>query len=1044
MNSSKYLLRAAIILTAIAGIALGLQYESGNRQPGAKPSFAWPEGKRAALSLSFDDARPSQVDNGVPLFDRHGVKATFYLNPSRLSERVESWKKAAANGHEMANHSMVHPCSGNFAWSRSRALEDYTLDKMRAELLEANGEIERLLGARPKTFAYPCGQSFVGRGRNLQSYIPLVAELFVAGRGWLGESPNDPGYCDLAQLMGMSSDNLTFEQLKPLVDQAIQNGLWLVLAGHDIAASNERQTTQVSTLDELCRYVKDPARGVWVDTVANVAGYVAGKRADKQAATDSRKELAPYKDPSKPIDVRVEDLLGRMSLEEKIGQMNMPCVYEGGLGKDVPAKTDACRKFAEGTWEPGVGPGGGFFTLANTILHEGPRQQAEYFNELQRIAVEKTRLGIPLLQTEEGTHGLMCSGHTIFPEGLALGSTWDLELIRKIYSTVAREGRAVGIHQLFTLVIEPNRDPRLGRNQEGYSEDPYLLATFAETIARATQGTDISAGDRAIAGFCHYPGQSQPVSGLERGAMEISERTLREVFLPPWVAGIKKAGALGVMATYPAIDGVPAHASEFVLTRILREELEFKGLVLSEGGGVSTLVYEGLAADQKAAGQLALAAGLDVGISYEKGFMQPLAESVHEGTVSMALIDRAVRRILRLKFQLGLFERPFVDVPTATRVARTAADQELALHAAREGIVLLKNQGNVLPLRKDIKSVAVIGPNADHPRNQLGDYTSKTVLQDIVTILDGIKAKIAPGATVTYVKGCEVIGEDLNDIEKAKQAARAADVAVVVVGENEWQAPGKKGTNGEGYDVASLDLTGMQEDLIKAVHSTGTPTVVVLVNGRPLSTRWTAENVPAIVEAWIPGEQGGHAVADVLFGDYNPSGRLPITVPRHVGQLPAYYNHRPSKSYWIKHGWGKPYADLNPEPLFEFGFGLSYTSFDYANLQIKEPRIGLSGDVHVSVDVKNTGSRAGDEVVQLYVHDKVASVSRPVQELKGYSRIHLDPGQTKTVEFVLGPEELSMLDRQLRRVVEPGVFEVMIGRSCKDIKAQGTFEVAGK
>lgn len=1042
MNSRKNLVCWTFVVTAIGGIALGLQYEAGNRPQAASSTFAWPQGKRAALSLSFDDARPSQVDNGVPLFDRHGVKVTFYLTPSRINERLEQWKKAAAAGHEMANHSMVHPCSGNFAWSRSRALEDYTIDKMRTELTEANDEINRLLGVRPKTFAYPCGQTFTGRGRNLQSYVPLVAELFVAGRGWLGESPNDPTYCDLSQLMGMSSDNLTFEQLKPLVDQAIQNGLWLVLAGHDIGSSDERQTTQVSTLDELCRYVTDPARGVWVDTVANVAGYLAGKRnepGDKAAG----EQLPAYKDPSKPIDVRVEDLLSRMSLEEKIGQMNMPCVYEEGLGKDVPAKLQACRKFAEGTWEPGLGPGGGFFTLANTILHRGPREQAEYFNELQRIAIEKTRLGIPLLQTEEGTHGLMCSGHTIFPEGLALGSTWNPDLIRDVYSTVAREARAVGIHQLFTLVIEPNRDPRLGRNQEGYSEDPYLISRFAETIARAMQGTDISGNDRAVAGFCHYPGQSQPVSGLERGAMEISERTLREVFLPSWAAGIKKAGALGVMATYPAIDGVPAHASGFILTRILREELNFKGLVLSEGGGIGTLVYEGLAADQKAAGQLALKAGLDVGISYEKGFMQPLGESVREGTVSMALIDRAVRRILRLKFQLGLFERPFVDVDRATRVAHTANDRALALQAGREGIVLLKNDGNLLPIRKNIKSIAVIGPNADHPKNQLGDYTSKTVLQDIVTILEGIRAKV-PGAEVRYVRGCEVVGEEVNEIEKARQAARGADVAIVVVGENEWQAAGKKGTNGEGYDVASLDLTGIQEELIKAVHSTGTPTVVVLVNGRPLSIRWTAENVPAIVESWIPGEQGGHAVADVLFGDYNPSGRLPITVPRHVGQLPAYYNHRPSKSYWIKHGWGKPYANLDPEPLFEFGFGLSYTSFQYGNLLIKDPRIGPLGEVHLSVDVTNTGARAGDEVVQLYVHDQVATVSRPVEELKGFSRIHLEAGQTKTVDFVLGPEELSMLDQQLRSVVEPGVFEIMIGRSCKDIKARGIFEVVAR
>lgn len=747
-------------------------------------------------------------------------------------------------------------------------------------------------------------------------------------------------------------------------------------------------------------------------------------------------ERALYLDPAQPLERRVEDLLARMTLEEKVGQMNMPCVYLAELGRDVASKRENCRRFAAGAFVEGIGPAGGFFTLADNILHGGPREQAEYFNELQRIAVEKTRLKIPLLQTEEGTHGLMCSGGTIFPEGPSLGSTFNPALIERIYSAVAAEARIVGIHQLFTLVVEPIRDPRLGRNEEAYSEDPYLCARFAEAIVRGVQGDDVSAPNKAIAGLCHYPGQSQPVSGIERGAMEISERMLREIFLPPWVAGIRKAGALGVMATYPAIDGIPAHASKRILTDILRGELNFQGLVLGEGGGIGTLVYERVAADQKQAGQIALRAGLDVGISFESGYMQDLVDSVREGRVSMADIDRAVRRILRQKFRLGLFERPYVDPARAVDGVPRKAHRALALEAAREGIVLLKNQGNLLPLRKDLASIAVIGPNADHERNLLGDYVSRTILQDVVTILEGVRAKVSPSTRVSYVKGCNVIGSGLDEIEKAREAARAADVAIVVVGENERRAP--DGTNGEGKDVASLDLTGMQEELVRAVHATGTPTVVVLVNGRPLAIRWIAEHVPAIVEAWLPGEQGGHAVADILFGDVNPSGRLPVTVPRHSGQLPVYYNYRPSKAYWMSRSH---YVDMPATPLFEFGHGLSYTTFTYANLRISPKQIRPAGEVEVSVEVTNTGPREGAEVVQLYLDDVISSVSTPVKELKGFEKVWLKPGETRTVRFRLTPEHLSLLDEHLEPVVEPGLFEVMVGSSSEKIHLRGSFEV---
>jgi beta-glucosidase len=746
-----------------------------------------------------------------------------------------------------------------------------------------------------------------------------------------------------------------------------------------------------------------------------------------------------YLDASQPMDVRIDDLLSRMTLAEKIGQLNMPCVYEGRLGRDVASKTAGCKRFALGQSEPGVGPGGGFFTLANTILLEGPAQQVKFFNELQQLALKQTRLGIPLLQTEEGTHGMMCSLGTIFPEGPGLGSMWNLDVVRDIYGAAAQEARAVGIHQLCTLVVEPIRDPRLGRNQEAFSEDPFLCGRMAETLVAAIQGHDLKSAEHVVAVLCHYPGQSQPVSGLERGAMEVSERTLRSVFLVPWAAGIKKAGALGVMATYPAIDGVPTHAS--ILTKILREELGFDGLVLSEGGGIGTLLYEGLARNDQEAGALALKAGVDVGISYESAYMQALAKSIEQGLVPQSLLDRAVRRILKTKFRLGLFENPMVDVARAEQVVHNEEHQKLALQAAREGIVLLKNKGNLLPLSKNVDAIAVIGPNADHAKNQMGDYVSHAVLQHVVTILEGIKATVSPQTKVEYVKGCNVVGADHNEIAKAQEAAKRAKVAVVVVGENEWGSPNKTGTDGEGYDVATLELTGLQLDLVKAVYETGTPTVVVLVNGRPLAVRWMAENVPALVEAWLPGEKGGQAVAEILFGDCNPSGRLSVTVPRHAGQLPVYYNGKPSKTYWLEHGWGKPYADMNPWPLYEFGSGLSYTEFEYSNLKIEPATIGVGGTVRVSVDIRNKGSRPGAEVVQLYLHDVIGTVVTTVKELRGFEKVPLDPGQTKNVSFVVTPEQMALLNRHLEWVVEPGTFEVMVGHSSKDIRLKGSFEV---
>jgi beta-glucosidase len=837
----------------------------------------------------------------------------------------------------------------------------------------------------------------------------------------------------------MELDGKSFEQIKNLIEEAKSKGQWLVLAGHEMNEGGF-QTSLLSTIEAICKYASDPANGIWIDNVHNIASYVKAKRGELPFT-----ETPVYKNPLFPIEQRINDLLSRMTLEEKVGQMNIPTCYSTelgwGLNSNAPylwdmkdtrevrdKQLDGCRKWAEGTHNNVFGPGGGFFTLSDRLIYEGPKRQAEIMNELQKIALEKTRLGIPLFQIEEGTHGLMCPGGTIFPEGLAIGASWNKDLVKKIYTVAAQEGKAIGVHGLCTLVIEPNRDPRMGRNEEGYSEDPYLCSQIAANIVQALQGFDISAPDKLVAFLCHYPGQSQPVSGFERGAMEISERKFREVFLPSFATGIKKYGALGVMATYPAIDGVAVHSSEKILTKILREELGFKGIVVSEGGGLGTIVTERHAATQKEAGILAIKAGVDVGISIEDAYMGGLIENVHEGKISMKEVDRAVSRLLRLKFQMGLFEHPYVNPDHAVSIVNSKEHRELALQASREGIILLKNEKKILPLKKDIKTIAVIGPDADATIDQLGDYFPHNIPQHVVTVLEGIRNKVSPKTKITYVKGCDVIENTTNEITKAANAAKNSDIAIVVIGEAGYR------TDGEGRDMASLDLTGLQEELLKAVYATGTPTIAVLINGRPLSIRWASEKIPAIVEAWMCGEQGGNAVADVLFGDYNPSGKLPITVPRSIGQYPFYYNFSATKE-------GARYIDMPGTPLYEFGFGLSYTTFEYRNLTILPKEINNRGEVEVSVDVKNTGTVKGDEVVQLYINDVISSTSRPVKELKGYEKISLEPGEKKIVKLKLLPEDLSLFDRDMNFVVEPGTFEVMVGSSSMDIKLKGEFEV---
>ncbi|MDE3180543.1 MAG: glycoside hydrolase family 3 C-terminal domain-containing protein, partial [Acidobacteriota bacterium] len=621
-----------------------------------------------------------------------------------------------------------------------------------------------------------------------------------------------------------------------------------------------------------------------------------------------------------------------------------------------------------------------------------------------------------------------------------------MNLVKAIYAAAAQEARAVGIQMLSTLVLELDRDPRMGRNEEAFTEDPYLYSRIAENIVRGAQGGNVNAPDKVGAVLTDFPTQSEPVSGLERGAIELSERMLREDFLPPWIAAITDSGGMGVMAGYPEIDDLPAHASRKWLTEVLRRELGFRGVVMSEGDGFDTLIYEDIVPTQKEAGALALRAGVDLDITYEPAYMGPMAENVKEGRIPISLVDQAVRRVLRAKFRLGLFEHPYVDPQRAVTIVHSKAHQALALEAAREGIVLLKNDRNLLPLKKDLRSIAVIGPNADSASNLFGDYAPMVVLQHVATILDQIRAKVSPSTRIVYARGSGILSKDMTGFPAAVRAAKGAEVAIVVVGEQarrEGANHGEHPTDGEGYDVASLDLTGVQEDLVKAVVATGTPTVLVLINGRPLSIRWEAAHVPAIVEAWEPGESGGEAVADVLFGDYNPSGRLPITIPRSVGQLPDYYDYKPSKAYWINHGWSHlgGYVDMPGAPLYPFGYGLSYTQFKYSNLRIGPAQIKTGARANISMDVENVGRRSGIATVQLYLHERFAPVSTPVKQLRGFQRVVLAPGEKKTVTFTVTPKDLMLLDRNLHWVVVPGTFDIMIGKSSADILLRGALEV---
>jgi len=759
-----------------------------------------------------------------------------------------------------------------------------------------------------------------------------------------------------------------------------------------------------------------------------------------------------YKDSSLPIEDRVKDLLEQMTLEEKIGQLNQPVgVKWYRRNGDTITVADEFKDVLSGN---GIGSLYGVLRAdpwTGVTLESGlnPREGAEAINAIQQFAIENTRLGIPLIFTEECSHGHMAIGATTFPVPLAMGSTWNPDLMRRIMAATAAETRAQGCTQTLSPIVDVSREPRWGRTEETFGEDPFLCSVMGAAAVEALQGESLQTNHTIAATLKHFV-HGMPEAGCNAAPSHVGPRELREVFLAPFKAGVK-AGAQCVMSSYNEIDGVPCSANHELLTTILRDEWGFDGYVISDLGSVDQLHNPHFVAkDLSDAAVKALIAGVDVELG-AVAFREPLLQAVREGRISEKVIDRAVARLLYLKFKLGLFENPYADPELAEKIVGCQAHKDLARQAARECIVLLKNEHNLLPLPKDLRSIAVIGPNAANAYNLLGDYTSPQMFGKVVTILDGIKTKVSSNTLVRYAKGCGIRDVCRKGFEEAIKIARDSDVAIVAVGGTSARGFGPDVFDpvtgaalpgaclesdlecGEGLDRASLDLAGVQNDLVKEICATGTPVVVVLTNGRPYTINWIAQNVLAILEAWYPGEQGGNGIADVLFGDYNPAGRLPVSIPRSVGQVPIYYSARKSARR-------NPYVDMECDPLYPFGFGLSYTTFDYSNLRLSASEIAIGESVVVEVDVKNTGTIPGDEVVQLYIRDDIASVTRPNKELKGFERVHILPGETKTVSFSVTPEMLQILDLDMRWTIEPGTFAIMVGPNSVDL-LQVTLEV---
>jgi beta-xylosidase len=747
-------------------------------------------------------------------------------------------------------------------------------------------------------------------------------------------------------------------------------------------------------------------------------------------------EQLPYRNPKLPVEQRVADLLSRMTLEEKVAQME-------GAWENKSFHKDPQTMFVDekGNFLPeraAVLMKDGLGQISRPSEGRGPREMAEFTNTVQKWMKEHTRLGIPVMFHDECLHGHVAIKGTSYPQAIGLASSWDPELLQEVFTATAAEARARGAQQCLAPVLDLARDPRWGRTEETYGEDPYLVSRLGVAAITGFQGVGPTIDKvHVLATAKHFAVHGQPEGGTNVAPGNYSERVVREYFLKPFAAAVQEARVGTVMASYNEIDGVPSHANKHLLKDVLRQEWGFNGALVSDYFGIAELIrVHHVAATPAEAARMALDAGVDIDLPFVAGY-DTLPEQVKQGTVSEKDIDRAAGNILRAKFLTGLFDDPFVDPEAAEKISNSAEHQKLALKAAHEAIILLKNQNHLLPLDKaKYKKIAVIGPNAADVH--LGGYSNKPGRG--VSILQGLKDKVGGSAQILYAEGCKIT-ESLPDwdadkvvlgdaalnakrIEEAVKVAKKADLIILALGDNEQTSREAWAPEHPG-DRDSLDLLGNQDDLAKALVAAGKPVVVVLLHGRPNAVNYIAENVPAILDGWYLGQEGGTALADVLFGDYNPGGRLPITVPRSVGQLPDYYYQKPSAK--------REFLGASTDPLLVFGWGLSYTTFKYESLRLAGDHIGPAGTTKALVDVKNTGPLRGDEVVQLYIRDEVSSVTRPIKELRGFRRVSLDPGETKTVEFTLGPDELSFLNRDMHRVVEPGTFKIMAGGNSKEL-----------
>lgn len=756
--------------------------------------------------------------------------------------------------------------------------------------------------------------------------------------------------------------------------------------------------------------------------------------------------MEKYKNAGLSIDERVEDLLLRMTLKEKIGQLNQK-MFGWNAYKKAQDGYEVSDEFKE---EVGLGDGlGALYGLfradpwSKVNFENGIPidSNARVANVLQKYVIENTRLGIPIFISEECPHGHQALDGTMFPTNTGIGSTWNPELYEEAFSQVAAEIRSRGGNLALVSTLDILQDPRWGRSEECYGEDPFLASRFSEAAVRGLQGKDsdeLSGDNKVIAVVKHLCAQGASVGGHNGKGAPVGEREVREIHLPAVKAAVK-AGALGCMAAYNEIDGIFCHANEKLLTKILRQEWGFEGIVMSDGCAVDNLVK--IAGSYEGAAAVALKAGVDLNL-WNVAFTK-LEGAVAEGLVEEKFIDRAVRRVLRLKFILGLFDNPYIDENKSSQVVNSEASREINLQIARESIVLLKNKGRILPLRKDLKKVAVIGPNADMLYNQLGDYSAPQREGTGSTVLQGIKQIAGSETTVTYAKGCGIRDTSKDGFKEAIDNASAADAVVLVLGgsssrnfDTRFDSNGAAILNdnvtemdcGEGVDVADLELGGVQLELTEKIISLGKPVVVVLIQGRPHSISWIAENCDAVMCAWYPGKEGGRAVADVIFGDMNPSGKLSTSIPRSVAQLPVYYNYKDTSDY----------LDITAKPLYSFGYGLSYTTFEISSLKVVNKQLSLqqlrnNEKISVSVDIKNTGHVSGAEVVQLYIQDLESSINRRVKELKGFKKVWLKPGEVKSVVLELGEEELSVWNTEMDFVVEPGNVRIMVGNSSETV-----------